>query len=257
MTYNLYKGAIGRERDLLALVQSVQPDLLFLEEVAGEQSIRQLAEALGMGYTFARSHYGPKNLALLSRYPLVASDTYLAFPLFHSLLLATIELPSGDLLNLYGVHLGVLHDWWRTVEVRAILRRIQQYEALHPTPYALMAGDFNAILPRDRVNLRIGTRLHKVILFLEYAVATRLAPRLLERADWVDGYRVCHPNSDGFTFPSTALAVRLDHIFVTPALVPQLRECTVVTESALTKTVSDHLPLVAQFEMEHQFPKER
>jgi len=249
MTYNIYKGAVGREQGLLTVVQEVQPDLLFLQEVGDEASIRLLAKALDMHHTFAKSAYGAKNLALLSRYPLLNSDAYHAFPLFHSLLLSTILLPTGETLNLYGVHVGVLYDWWRTFEIQAIVRRIQQREILHPSPYALMAGDFNAILPRDRVNLRIGTRLHKVILFLEYVVATRLAPRLLARHQWIDGYRYCHPLQDGFTFPSTAPAVRLDHIFATPSLVRRLRHCAVVTEPEITRTVSDHLPLVAEFEV--------
>lgn len=250
MTYNIYKGAQGREAGLVAIIRAAQPDILFLQEVAGEAMIRALAEQLGFHYAFAASHYGPKNLALLSRYPFIHTQTHLAFPLFHALLLATIQLPTGEPFNLYGVHVGVLYDWWRTLELTAILRRIQQYEVEHPSPYSIIAGDFNAILPGDAVNLRIGTPLHKIVLFLEYLFATRLAPRVVARGGWVDSYRAYHPYAHGFSFPATAPAVRLDHIYSTPALASRLRQCDVVTSPPVTKTVSDHLPLIAEFEMD-------
>lgn len=248
MTYNIFKGAAGRQNGLRLLVQSVAPDLLFLQEVGDETTVRTLAKALGMHYAFAQSYYGPKNIALLSRYPLLRHEAYRAFPLFHPLLLATLQLPNGQPLHLYGVHVGVLYDWWRTLELRSILQRVALWEQAYPSPYALMAGDFNAILPGDQAHLHIGTRLHRVVLFLQYRLATRLAPRVLARAGWVDGYRVCQPQADGFTFPATAPAVRLDHVFLRPALVPHLRHCYVV-EHELTRTVSDHLPLVAEFEV--------
>lgn len=256
MTYNIYKGAQGREAGLVAIIQAVQPDILFLQEVAGETNIQCLAEQLGFYYAFAASHYGSKNLALLSRYPLSYSQSHLAFPLFHALLLATVPLPTGEPFNLYGVHVGVLHDWWRTMELMAILQQIQRHDGRHPSPFSLIAGDFNAILPRDAVNLRIGTRLHKIILFLQYVFATRFAPRVLEHGRWVDSYRVCHPRADGFSFPATAPAVRLDHIYATPALAQRLTRCEVITHLKETKTVSDHLPLIAEFEMGNNAPNE-
>jgi endonuclease/exonuclease/phosphatase family metal-dependent hydrolase len=249
MTYNIFKGAVGKEKALARVVESVAPDVLFLQEVGSEASIQTLAQRFEYRYCFAGSFYGPKNLALLSRYPLVATETHTIFPLFHPLILATISLPSGAQVNLYGVHIGVLYDWWRTVEMRTILRLIQQWEHHYPAPYALIAGDFNAILPGDTLNLRIGTRLHRVILFLQYRFATRLAPRLLARQGWIDGYRHCHPTADGFSFPVTAPAVRLDHIYVNSSFAPRLCRCEVVTSPPETHTVSDHFPLMADFDL--------
>ncbi len=249
MTYNIFKGAVGREEALAGVVESVAPDVLFLQEVGSEATIQTLAQRFEYRYCFAGSFYGPKNLALLSRYSFIATETHTTFPLFHPLILATMALPSGAQVNLYGVHIGVLYDWWRTVELRTVLRLIQLWEQSHPSPYALIAGDFNAILPGDSLNLRIGTRLHRVILFLQYRFATRLAPRLLARQGWMDGYRHCHPTADGFSFPVTAPAVRLDHIYVTPAFAPRLQKCEVVTSPPETRTVSDHFPLMADFEL--------
>lgn len=250
MTYNIYKGAIGREKGLLALIRSIQPDLLFLQEVGDITTMHPLAEAVGMELAFSKSYYGPKNLALLSRYPFTQQASYRAFPLFHSLLLATIQLPSALPLHLYGVHVGVLHDGWRVLEIRAILQQIQRWETAHPSAYALIAGDFNAILPGDGVNLRIGTPLHRFILALAYRWGIRIAPRLLAKAGWQDSYRAIHPADPGFTFPATARAVRLDHIYLTPPLLPHLRNAFVVTDpESLTKSVSDHLPLVVDLEI--------
>lgn len=249
MTYNIFKGAIGREAALTRVVQCVAPDILFLQEVGSEATVQTLATACGYHYHVARSKYGPKSLALLSRYPLVESQSHTAFPLFHPVILSSVKLPSGDMLNLYGVHVGVLYDWWRTVELRAMMRLIQQREQYHPSPNALIAGDFNAILPGDALNLRIGTRLHRVVLFLQYRFATRLAPRIVARHGWIDSYRHCYPTAEGYSFPTTAPAVRLDHIYVKPALASRLRRCEVVTSPSETLTVSDHFPLMADFDL--------
>ncbi len=256
MTYNLFKGAQGREAGLLKIIRAVEPDILFLQEVAGEATIQCLAERLGFHYAVAHSRNGPKNLALLSRYPVIHNETHLAFPLFHAVLLTTIQLPTGEQINLYGVHLGVLYDWWRSVELFAILRRIRQFGTLHPSSSGIIAGDFNAILPGDNVHLRAGTRIHKMVLFFQFAFATRIAPRVLEHARWVDSYRACHSRDNGFTFPASAPAVRLDRIYTTPAFAQRLARCDVITHPGETRTVSDHFPLIAEFEMDNRLPNE-
>ena len=249
MTYNIYEGAIGREEALLATIRAARPDLLFLQEVVDRASARHFAESLHMHLCFAESNARTRNVGLLSHYPLLTCESYHPFPLLRTLLLAAIEVPGGVRLNLFGIHLGILHDLWRTYELAVILRRIRQYEQGYPSPYSLLAGDFNAILPGDRVGPNGGLRLQRAVLALQFAYSPRLAPRLIAQAAYVDCFRHCHATADGFTFPSDHPAVRLDYLFASPALAARLRNCVVRDEPPPVRRVSDHLPLLAEFDL--------
>lgn len=53
-----------------------------------------------------------------------------------------------------------------------------------------------------------------------------------------------------YPLPATAAPnARLDYIFASPPLLPYLRACTVVRELAVVQEASDHLPVVAEFEL--------
>jgi endonuclease/exonuclease/phosphatase family metal-dependent hydrolase len=218
MTYNIYEGAEGREEPLLEVLRAAEPDLLLLQEVVDEESARWLAGLLGMNLVFASSNARTRNVALLSRLPVAQAQAYHPFPLFRTLLLATVLLPSGDALNLYGTHLGLLHDLWRVWEVAVILRRIRAYERAHPAAYSLLAGDFNSVAPGEPVELEGQPSLLKLVLALQFKDAPRLALRLVTRAGWRDCYRLCHASRPGLTMPASRPAARLDYIFAIPPL---------------------------------------
>lgn len=245
MSYNIFEGAVGREEALLAVIRSVGPDLLFLQEVLDRASAAHLADALAMELCFAESNARTRNVALLSRLPLRHGESFHPFPLLRTLLLATVELPDGTPLHCFGVHLGLIHDLWRSYELAVILRRIRAYERAYPSPHALLAGDFNAVQPGERVALAGTSPLLRLVLALQFGVAPRLALRLVRRAGWVDCFRRCHPDNPGLTVPTPRPAVRLDYLFASPALAPHVTRCDVVRHPR-TAEASDHFPVTLE-----------
>lgn len=247
MTYNIFEGAAGREEGLLAVIRHHAPDLLLLQEVVDRESAARWAAALGMALGFAESNSRTRNVALLSRLPLLRCEAYHPFPLLRTLLLSTVVLPDGQPLNLFGVHLGLLHDWWRVYELRAILPRIAAYRERHPAPYALIGGDFNSVAAGDRVALGGLERLYAAILALQFARFPRHALARVARAGYVDCFRALHPEAPGFTVPAHRPSVRLDYLFASPALHDRLHAITIPAGPGELVSVSDHLPLFADF----------
>ena len=68
-------------------------------------------------------------------------------------------------------------------------------------------------------------------------------------AGYVDGFRRLHPDIKGYTFPTWDPHVRLDYVFVPLAFAARLQSCKVVTEAPAAVHASDHLPLLAQLEL--------
>lgn len=248
MTYNIYEGAVGREDAVLDVVRAAEADVIVFQEVLDRASADRLGDALGMRVAFAASNARTRNIALLSRYPLVAGDVFHPFPLLRTLLLATILLPGGERLNLFGLHLGLIHDLWRAYELRTVFKRISSYARNHPTSLALLLGDFNAVAPGDNVALSEVPFYYKAALALQFVCAPRTVIRSVRRAGYIDCYRACHPHGDGFTVPTCAPSARLDYLFASRPLATCLYACDVVRWPTPVNNASDHYPLVADFE---------
>ncbi len=249
MTYNILVGAAGREEAVLEVVRAVDPDVLFMQEIRDRDNAAYFAEALEMPFRFSQSNSRERNLALLSRHPIVACEAHRPFPLLRSLLLATISLPGGGQLNLCGVHLGLIHDLWRAYEMRAILERIEAYEQGQPSRLSLIAGDFNAVAPGERVVYEGAPLHHRLAFAVEFPRFPRRALLPLQRAGYIDCFRTLHPHADGFTIPTPSPKLRLDYIFANRPLAEHLCTCEVVTAPEIVHEASDHYPLIATFEL--------
>ena len=248
MSYNIYEGGIGREDDILAIVKEVEPDVLFMQEVVHRNHAQEFAERLGMSFYFAESNARTRNIALFSRHPIVHGEDFHPLPLFRTLLLATIALPNAQRLNLFGVHLALIHDLWRTYEIKVILSRIRSYEEANPTRFSLIAGDFNSVAKGDQVAYKGLPLYYKTVLALLFTRFPRFALAQLGYAGYTDCFRACHPDANGFTVPTFAPNIRLDYIFANPALATHLQNSQVIYEpNHITRRASDHHPLVADF----------
>ncbi len=73
-------------------------------------------------------------------------------------------------------------------------------------------------------------------------------PRLL-RASYVDCFRALHPNENGFTWMPGNRTTRYDYIFADPIMARTLQVCRVVDDIDAVNAASDHLPLMAEFEI--------
>jgi exodeoxyribonuclease III len=249
LTYNILDGGRDREDALHTIITTARPDIVLLQELFEPALLTRITDSLQAHSFFAHSNTR-RHLGLISRYPILSAHSYHRLPIRTALLEATIVLPSHQLLHLWGVHLmphlGVPCELWRIAEVRVLLRRIRQ---LHSDP-CLIAGDFNAIAPRERVLVHaLPAGLRRVVL-AQGGRAYPWALRLLERQGWCDCYRRMHPLAAGWTLPSHRPNARLDYVFANPVLAPSLRACSIVTTPALVQTASDHLPVKAVFALD-------
>ncbi len=93
----------------------------------------------------------------------------------------------------------------------------------------------------------------KLLSSLLDSADTFYAPRggidLLNRAGYVDCFRALHSNKQGFTWPAPIPSGRVDFIFASSELAPQLIAADVIEEGEgiLACQASDHLPIFADF----------
>jgi endonuclease/exonuclease/phosphatase family metal-dependent hydrolase len=232
MTYNIH---LGRDVDdvldldrIADVIRAQQPDLVALQEVGRHWSAdsdfrdqpAELARLLEMEYVYGanldrdpprkgapRRQYGT---AILSARPIVASE-HILLPRVsieneqRGLLVLDVDV-DGAPFRLYNAHLGVSAED-RAVQVEALLAEADKAAV----PHAL-AGDFNA---RPQ--------------------APELAPLLECYSDaWTAA-----GDGDGFTFPTSAPAARIDYVLVSAQLTASRADVPAVAGS-------DHLPLVAE-----------
>jgi endonuclease/exonuclease/phosphatase family metal-dependent hydrolase len=248
MTYNILDGGINRERYILEVLRMTRPDIVLFEEVTNFSVIQDFGLSLNMQSFFSKGN-SKRNLAILSRFPIVSSESYHPFPLKTSILAATIEHAPNQFLQIFGVHLkaqiSVVSELKRMWEADTILKKI----ARDKTYPCLIAGDFNAVAPNDSV-VTDSLLLHsKVMLLFQGGHIFRSAIAKFIKAGFTDCYRFLHPLEDGFTLPPPNPIMRLDYIFADNSLREKLEGCDVLTDSQNYLLASDHYPLVAEFNL--------
>lgn len=129
-------------------------DLIGVQEALRPAAVRTLAERLGMNMALAWSPRGG-HVALLSRWPIVASPTDSAPPMLKTLLQAQVCPPGVRPLRVFVTHLaGEYHELLageprRLREVAYVLACMSQARATGE-PQLLM-GDFNSLAPGEHL----------------------------------------------------------------------------------------------------------
>jgi exodeoxyribonuclease-3 len=249
MTYNILDGGHQREALICEVLHAVQPDIVILQELDHPATLKQFANLLD-----AQSFFAPGNtkrhVGLISRYPIVTATSYRPFPPIRtSILAATIAADSTHPLHVFGVHLVPHLAWplelWRCWELRVLLQQARSYDA-EP---CLIAGDFNTIAPGDRVNIRALPFVLKLMLWAQGGRVFHPAIATVLTEGYTDCYRTMHPQESGCTLPSDSPNARLDYLFANRVFAPRLRQCTIITLPSAVREASDHLPVVAEFEL--------
>lgn len=243
MTYNVH-GCVGCDGKLdhariAEVIASENPDVVALQEldVSRERSgrshqARLIAEHLNMRFHFhpamrikEEEEYGD---ALLARWPLSLRKAAelptvkerLAFEP-RGALWASIEVNDVE-IQVINTHLGLSNNE-RKVQIEALLgHEWVRHPGCSGMPHVL-CGDFNA-LPGSKV----------------YQRACR---------DMQDTQRMLPRHRPKATFPSRWPLLRLDYILVSQGL---RCEGVRIVNSKLAKVASDHLPLVADLEVDDQ-----
>jgi exodeoxyribonuclease-3 len=247
LAYNLYLGGRDRLDAIHAVLAHVRADLVTLTEADDPEVIAALAGRLGMDHIWARGS-GDRHIATLSRPPILEWTIYNRPPLSQAVLETRLDLPGGP-LTVYNVHLlpylllpFEIRRWQAVGRLLAVIRT-------RPPGRHLIAGDLNAIAPGDPVLQQHNPPRMRRVMAWQLGLIFRLAlPRLL-KAGYVDCFRRLHPDAPGFTWMPGNLTTRYDYILADPTLAPALRTCRVVDDIEAVNVASDHLPLLAEFQL--------
>ena len=239
LSYNIRRGGAGREQPLAAVIRSVTPDIVVLEEATRPDVVERIARDAGMNQWSARAG---KSLAFMSRHPVAAFAARQPAISRHAFL--EIE-PSTTSWRVFGVHLSAVHAAWterrRLLELRALLRGVA---ATGKGPHVLI-GDFNTVAPGDIFDPRKLPRRLRALVWLSgghirwRTIATVLA------AGYVDSFRQLHPDDVGYTLPTPDPHVRLDYAFVPGTFAQHVRSCEIVRTPDVA-AASDHFPLLLE-----------
>lgn len=248
LAYNVDGGLAGRLQAIAAVLAHARADVIALTEANDRRVVAALAERLGLHHIWANGS-GDRHVAVLSRLPIADWRIYNRPPLTQAALEATLQIDPQLRITIYNVHL--LPYLLLPFEIRrwqAVGRLLAIIHQRRPGPH-LIVGDLNAIAPGDRVRQHRNPARMRRVMALQFNLIFRLAlPRLL-KAGYVDCFRRVHPHADGFTWRPGNLTTRYDYVLADPTLAGWLRSCHVVDAIPELAEASDHLPVVADFEI--------
>jgi len=235
-TYNIHKcrgidGRVSPER-VADVIRDTAADIIALQEVVRSEKQDQvalLAELAGFPHSCFgenRRHAGsPYGNALLSRLPVEHFRNYdLTMPRREprGMLRADLRLANGNVLHVLNVHLGT-----GLMELRGQADRLLQREVLLSEDFAsptILLGDFNE-WTRGLATRRLSEHFKSA----ERVIDASAAPKKRMRS-----------------YPGVLPVLHLDHIYYDAEL--KLRSFE-LHRSRKSLVASDHLPLVARFEL--------
>jgi exodeoxyribonuclease III len=239
LSYNIRRGGTGREERIAAVIRSVSPDIVVLEEATQPDVVERVAREAGMAQWAARAG---KSLAFMSRQPVASYAVHSPTISRHAFLEIA---PAATTWRVFGVHLSAVHAAWteerRLLELRALLRAVGAHEK---GPHVLI-GDFNTVAPGDIFDVRkLPTRLRALVWLSGGHIKWRTIATVLSMG-YVDSFRQLHPDDVGYTLPTPNPHVRLDYAFVPGAFAQHVRACEIVQTPDVAQA-SDHFPLLLE-----------
>jgi exodeoxyribonuclease III len=244
LSYNIRYGGEDRETALVAAIARCAPDMVLLQEATRPDVVARMAAATGM---VAWGSQPTHSVGFMSRMP-VKHHQWHHPPACRRAFLEIVLDGSGH--RVFGVHLSAIHSNWterrRVRELKALLAAIAHYQH----GFHVLAGDFNTLAPGEDLDIRRLPRRLRVIAWLSGRTIRWQTVQIMLDAGYKDGYRLLHPSSAGFTFPTWDPHVRLDYVFVPAASAERLRACDVETGDPVFRLASDHFPLRAELDVE-------
>jgi endonuclease/exonuclease/phosphatase family metal-dependent hydrolase len=243
----------AKQQAIVDVIRASGADVIAMVETYGSGE----AIAAGLGFHF---HPRGTNVSILSRWPVV-EDVSVYEPF--NCVGAIVELPDKRRVAVYSAWIHYVDDIWtdprsrdgrdaaellaadgesRQVEIRAILRGIDEEMAKRPGVPVILAGDFNSNSHLDYVDAARG----------QYGVVAEWpVTKIVADAGFCDAYRVCHPKVDRVTdrtwsprFPEQ-IQDRIDFVFWRGS---QLRPVEAKRlDQAKTRWPSDHAAVWVKF----------
>ena len=246
MTYNILDDGKDREGYISDVIQTADPGVVILQEVFTEEILKSLSRSLGMKY-----YIGPGNrqrkVALLSKLLVLNFKSHHpSFPIWRNFIDAEIEYEPTKTVRIIGVHpianLGIVFEVWRMWEAQYVTNHVRPSREMP----CLVAGDFNAIAPGERVRIENMPNWLKWVIYLQGNRVYHFSIRTLLSAGFTDCFRFLN-SDDGFTLPPPNPNARLDYVFVNATMRAYLKKCWVVREPNSVNFASDHYPVMAEF----------
>jgi exodeoxyribonuclease III len=250
-----------REAPLRRIVAEIDPDVLCLQETKVEDGKfpHDLVTDLGFEHRFVHGQKGYHGVAVLSKLPLGRCRTHKWCGIEDSRH-AVCELVGGiELHNLYIPAGGDVPDPDENPKFRHKLQMLDELstwfaENRNDGRRAVLLGDLN-IAP-----LETDVWSHKQLLSVvsHTPVEVEKLGRLQASHGWVDAVReIIPPEEKLFSWWSyrnrdwnaSDRGRRLDHIWLTPALAPALRDAAVKREARGWEQPSDHVPVTVELEI--------
>jgi endonuclease/exonuclease/phosphatase family metal-dependent hydrolase len=240
-TYNVRFGGAGRKASIAAVLTSLAPDVVLLQEATDPATVAWIGQELGLPHVVA---VHGRSVAVLSREPI---DT-----IWHELGRGrlALEISLGrDRPRIFGVHLSAglsqRGERRRSIEVS---RLIELVGASGGPDRTMLIGDFNAISPGDGPLMRLLPMWIRILLRFDGGIRTEVMTGVAA-AGFTDGYRLLHADEPGFSMPAVEPSVRLDYFMLGSAVRPLLLSCELQTKGVQSALASDHLALVAEFDL--------
>jgi exodeoxyribonuclease-3 len=240
LSYNIRFGGTGRDAPLAAVIKACAPDVVILQEGTDPRVVARLAETTGLQYWGSRPRH---STAFLSRLPVAHHAWHNPRGAKHPFLEVVLERHQ---LRIFGLHLTAWFSNWserrRAREIRSLLDAIRE----HQHGFHIIAGDFNALAPGERLEVARMPRWIRAMVWMSGRDIARDTIQVMLDQSYVDAWRWKHPRGEGYTFPTWGAHVRLDYMFTPAQYASRIASCTVVTSVPEAPAASDHYPLLAE-----------
>lgn len=240
LSYNIRYGGGGRESAIAGVIRHAAPHVVMLQEASDPRVVERLSRETGMPHWAARHGHSTGYLSVLPvehhawHHPPAARHAFLEVVL------------AGRECRLIGLHLSAWFSKWserrREREIRALIDGVRE----HQQGFHLIAGDFNALAPGERLRSERMPRWIRAMVWMSGRDIARTTIQVMLDERYVDAWRLLHPGDDGHTFPTWDPHVRLDYVFAPDRAASRIARCEVLSEVADVRTASDHFPLLVE-----------
>lgn len=242
LSYNIRFGGRRRERELAEVIRTVAPDLVVFQEAIDPQVISHLAVATNLPFWAARREH---SIGYISRLETSHHEWHYPVGAKHSFLEIVLK---GSETRVFGLHLSSMFSKWgerrRVREIRALLKSIER----HQEGFHVLVGDFNTLAMGEILDVRRMPAWIRGMVWLSGRDIQRETIQLMQDSNYLDGYRLLHPEDKGYTFPVWDPHLRLDYVFVPGGFAKRLIHCEAIIEPEVAARASDHFPLLSQLD---------
>jgi endonuclease/exonuclease/phosphatase family metal-dependent hydrolase len=248
MSYNIRYGAATTLPDVIQVIASAGPDILVVNEANrfSDQALRDhFASQTGLSHSALALSAGKHEFhtAIFSKFPFASQQS--VAPMARACAIVVLDCHLGR-VAVGGLHLDPRSEALRVAEIRLVLDEIKDHEK------TILMGDFNSLSPRDGYPAQIAGSFNAAqnakftingeLCFdtISAVLATGMLDVAQEMGKQQEPTVPTASNSD-----SAHANLRLDYIFISPSLVPNLHSyCRVKSQDA--ETASDHYPVTAE-----------